>query len=549
MSTILKKNKTRLLSDDRAKIKFYVPLGLAFILLLVLNILWGQNWIDSDMSAEMVFSDLLGETGHYIASTDWYYSTEFRILYTQLIFVPLLKIIPSWAAVRVITNIITYVILVLSYFFMMKGYEKKYVALTSAILLLPISEAIAQHVQLGNTYMPHMILMFLAVGLVRRLDAEEVGSLKPLWWILLIVLSIICGASGVRYFLIIYAPLLITAFLRAYVKCGIKEGALKKWRSELRLLYIAVFSSAAAFAGYLYNAIIIRASYNFTTYETLSFATINNGIWYERVASVFGCLLEIFGYIPGGNVLSLRGVVTLAAFVMIFLMFVLVRRTSEDVFGGSGALGRDDVYTTEDTEDMFFIHYFVSSFAIMAFFLTFTDTTLTPRYFSTCIYMALPVLVIWLGRESEQAVRQVFMTVLAGCLMLSTLKISYSLMTTDKNEGRREVVEYILSDPGKFGYRGYSFFEDSNVLMELSDGELTVTALNKDSFDIFRWSTAVSFPGDLQILTMDSMPRDFYVFPEGTDVSGVDGILILEATVGGYDIYLGYINNFSFVTN
>lgn len=529
------------MADDREKIKFVIPLCLSFVLLLVLNILWGQNWIDSDMSAEMVFSNVLGETGHYIASTHWYYSTEFRILYTQLIFVPLLKIIPSWAVVRIITNMITYVILVLSYFFMMKGYEKKYIYLTSSVLLLPISEAIAQHVQMGNTYMPHIILMFLSIGLVRRVEAEEARNRKVLWYLILIALSVVCGASGVRYFLIIYAPLLITAFLRAYVKCGIKEGALKKWRSELGLIKIAVISSAAAFAGYVYNVVIIRQSYQFTTYETLSFATINNGIWYERVASVFGCLLEIFGYIPGGSVLSLRGVVTMIAFVMIVLTYLLVKRTSEDVFGGSGALGRDDVYTDADMSDMFFIHFFVAGFAVMAFFLTFTDTTLTPRYFSTCIYMALPILTIWLDREGEPAVKQVFIIVLAGCLALSTLKISYSMATNDKNAARREVVEYILSDPQKFGYRGFSFFADSNVLVELSDGKLTVSALNEESFDSFNWSTAVLFPGDLTIITTDSLPDYFYVFPAGTDVTGIEGKLYFADTVAGYDIYTGYI--------
>ena len=316
---------------------------------------------------------------------------------------------------------------------------------------------------------------------------------------------------------------------------------MKKWRGELGLFKIAVVSSAAAFAGYIFNSIVIRQSYQFTTYETLSFATINNGIWYERVASVFGCLLEIFGYIPGGSVLSLRGVVTMIAFVLIVLMYLLVKRTSEDVFGGSGALGRDDVYTDADMADMFFIHYFIAGFAVMAFFLTFTDTTLTPRYFSTCIYMALPILIIWLDRESEPAVKKVFILILAGCLALSTLKISYSMATNDKNEARREVVEYILSDPGKFGSRGYSFFADSNVLMELSDGKLTVKALTEDSFSVFKWSTAVSFTGEQTIMITDSLPDYFYIFPEGTDVSGVDGTLHFASTVAGYDIYTGYI--------
>ena len=93
-----KRNRNLFASGDRSALKFYIPLGLGFLLLLVLNIACGQNWIDSDMSAEMVFSDLLGDTGHYIASPDWYYSTEFRIVYTQLLFVPLLKIFSSWAA-------------------------------------------------------------------------------------------------------------------------------------------------------------------------------------------------------------------------------------------------------------------------------------------------------------------------------------------------------------------------------------------------------------------------------------------------------------------
>ena len=535
------------MAEDRAMLRYCIPLVLASVLLLVLNILWGQNWIDSDMSAEMVFSHLLGETGHYIATDNWYYSTEFRILYTQLIFVPLLKFIPSWAVVRVITNIITYVILILSYFFMMKGYDRKYIALTSAVLLLPVSEAIAQHMQLGNTYMPHMILMFLSLGLVRRLDASEAGKIRVLWWILLAVLSFICGASGVRYFLIIYAPLVITAFLRGYRKCGICEGALKKWRGELRIFKIAFFASAAAFAGYIVNTVYIRSIYQFTTYETLSFATINSGIWYERVASVVGCLLEIFGYIPGGSVLSLRGVVTMAAFAMIVLMIIMVKRTSEEVFGGSGALGRDELYTDADTFDMFFIHYFMAGFGVMAFFLIFTDTTLTPRYFSTCIYMALPVLVIWLDRERETAVRQVYIICLTACLALSTLKITYSLATVDKNAARREVAEYIMSDPVKFGRVGFSLFADSNVLMEMSDGKLTVTALNDDLSGRFTWSTAVEFPEFFRESIKDSLPVYFLVFPEGTDISELylDGVYQYDSTVAGYDIYYGPAYDFS----
>ena len=526
---IPKNSKGRLSADERSDIKFYIPLALSFFLLLVLNIVWGQNWIDSDMSAEMVFSDLLGDTGHYIASPDWYYSTEFRIAYTQLLFVPLLRICGSWAAVRVITNLFFYVFLVLSYFFMMYGYERKFVALTSSVLLLPISETIAQHMQFGNTYMSHMILMFLCVGLVRRIDAGEFSrNRKLVLGIILGLLSLVCGASGVRYFLMIYAPLVLTGIWRMYRVCGISEGALVKWRSNMKLFWIAAASSAAALVGYVYNTVFIRSNYIFTTYESVSFVPVNNGIWYERVASVIGCLLEIFGYIPGGSVLSLRGVVTVAAFVMIFLMFYMVRRTAMDVTQGTDTLGSAMSYSLSDKSDLFFIHYFVSGFAVMTFFLTFTDTTLTPRYFSSCIYMALPVLVIWMVRENESALRQVYLIALSLCLVLSVLKISYSLATNDKNASRAEVAQYLI-DNGLV--HGYTLYDDSNILVELTDGELEVGALTGELDSFFLWSTPARFYGE------SIAAGDFIVLPEGMNASKINSA-VYKATVSGYDIYV-----------
>ena len=83
MTSTKKINKNYLSEREKISFKYFIPLALSFLLLILLNILFGQNWIDSDMSAEMVFSDLLSDTGHFIASPDWYYSTEFRILYTQ----------------------------------------------------------------------------------------------------------------------------------------------------------------------------------------------------------------------------------------------------------------------------------------------------------------------------------------------------------------------------------------------------------------------------------------------------------------------------------
>lgn len=67
----------------------YILLGATLLLLLGLNIISQDHWLDSDMAAEMIFSRILAGEHRIISTTNWYYSTEFRVLYTQLIMGPL----------------------------------------------------------------------------------------------------------------------------------------------------------------------------------------------------------------------------------------------------------------------------------------------------------------------------------------------------------------------------------------------------------------------------------------------------------------------------
>ena len=90
-------------------------LAAVLLLLLSLNVFWGDHWIDSDMAAEMIFSRLLAQEGKWIATENWYYSTEFRVLYTQLIMTPLFHVLSDWHVIRVLTNMITYLFMPVSY--------------------------------------------------------------------------------------------------------------------------------------------------------------------------------------------------------------------------------------------------------------------------------------------------------------------------------------------------------------------------------------------------------------------------------------------------
>ncbi|MCI9072572.1 MAG: hypothetical protein HFH80_07135, partial [Lachnospiraceae bacterium] len=190
-------------------------LGAVLLLLLVMNLLWGDHWIDSDMAAEMIFSRLLAQEGKWIATENWYYSTEFRVLYTQLVMVPLFHVLGDWHVIRVLTNLVTYLLLLGAYFYCMKPLkiQRSTVIFTSVILLLPFSETFLTHMQLGNTYMWHVILILMAFGMFLRLSQPREGGVpgRVAMGVLYMALSVVCGLSGVRYLLALQVPLCITA--------------------------------------------------------------------------------------------------------------------------------------------------------------------------------------------------------------------------------------------------------------------------------------------------------------------------------------------------
>ena len=61
----------------------------------------------------------------------------------------------------------------------------------------------------------------------------------------------------------------------------------------------------------------ISHKYVFQTYGATNFIALYHGVLFDRIQNAVGCLLMLFGYIPDKGFLSLRGVVTMAAFVLL----------------------------------------------------------------------------------------------------------------------------------------------------------------------------------------------------------------------------------------
>lgn len=494
----------------------------AFLILIVVNICWGSHWINSDMAAEMIFSELLAEEGHLIATPDWYYSTEFRVLYTQLIMVPLHHIFEDWQTIRVITNVVFYIMMLASFYFACKPLciKKRNVRLCALALLVPVSEAVMTHLQMGNTYMSHVILCFVTFGLFLRLCDRDMGLWKQtgnlqcqsetaataagpkraLWKlmvysVLYAVLCVILGISGVRYLLDLLVPLLLTGFVFV-----IRSGGFQAFRQEpgreslgsmlgteqMRYFFVGLAGVILGGIGYLINALRISKIYQFQTYDTTNFIVVHEGEFWDRVQNALGELLQMFGYIENKPFLSLRGAITILAFVMIAVLgFVWVK-----CLRYSGVQSTALVEPVEQNHRRFTVLFAGVNFVLHIFVFVFTTSTMVDRYYIPIVIFFLLVLAIFMEWEGLAFDRVAVCLILGASLALAGLKTCYSFITNDKNAERYEMAEYLVQEGYTFGYASYW---NSNIMTEVSDGALEMANLwSLETMGDFKWSSKVS---------------------------------------------------------
>ena len=80
----------------------------------------GTYFIDSDMSSELVLAKLLSEQGGILAE-NWFYSTEIKVLNSQIFIAPLFWIFKSWATVRWVGTAVMLALLIAASLFALRS--------------------------------------------------------------------------------------------------------------------------------------------------------------------------------------------------------------------------------------------------------------------------------------------------------------------------------------------------------------------------------------------------------------------------------------------
>ena len=126
---------------------------LCFINLAVFLSDCSGKMLDSDMSSELVLGKLLADKGGLL-STDWYYSTEVRVLNTQIVYKTLFEFTDNWHLLRYLGSLINALILVVcgGYLTFTMGLKKYIPFITGAFFYLFLSSILISYFSAATTF-------------------------------------------------------------------------------------------------------------------------------------------------------------------------------------------------------------------------------------------------------------------------------------------------------------------------------------------------------------------------------------------------------------
>ena len=134
--------------------------AVCFALLVVDWCCWAPNRLDADMASRTKGANLLAQEGG-VMSTNWYYSTELRVLNTQLVMAPLFRLFTSWHTVRVVGSVVL-ILLYLAAWFWFGRSAKPSTAGGAGLLVLPYGALYRQST--GRfCYIPHIAISFVVL--------------------------------------------------------------------------------------------------------------------------------------------------------------------------------------------------------------------------------------------------------------------------------------------------------------------------------------------------------------------------------------------------
>lgn len=448
----------------------YTWLAACFAFTLTAIALWGNNWLDSDLAAELILSHLLAKEGKLLTD-NWFYSTELRVLNSQIIWSLLFKFLDDWHTVRVIGTGVCYGILLCSYLYLAKSIKlTKRVALFSAsFLFIPTSHQYLMYGLNGLYYISYITISFFIYGLFMTvINTKKIYSI-----ILVLILSFITAIGGLRYVLNIYLPIFLTAIFVLLKKYSNHKGISK---DGIFNVFVGTLILACGTGGAFINHVLHKYFY-FHAYDP-QFVNFK----FVRIEQIIGGALGVFGFYSNTKLFSPLILNNITALMLLcgtlFSIYTLQKKNTE----------RNCIYLSS---------FLAINFLLITGVYLFSDMEYETRYLLPILIYCIPLFSLCY-QYSKRSLVKYFIISCAALLIISTHQNYSKIIYQNPSAHDIQVVKFLLDNDI---HKGYATFWSSNNIVGLSNGKIKSihfsNIINKDNnnmslSDRMRWLTTVS---------------------------------------------------------
>lgn len=431
----------------------YYLFWLLFIIGIVYLFVYLNNkmncFLDSDMSSELVYAKLLNEE-HSLLSSNWFYSTEIRILYMQLIFAPLFSFTNNWHIVRIVGTYILIILLLASLYYLLYSLDmKKSFPLIALFFILPLSEDYFYYVLSGAFYISHLIILFLSISLTLQC-IKSTKKKKSIYMTILAILSFLAGLGGFRLLFCLYIPLVISSLFLVWTN-HIKIVDLKD-NDKFKLFIISMIQLVFAFIGCIINRKIFASHYSFLGFGELSFT----GFSLKGFETTINAFLTELGY-TWSKVFSLGLINNVFVFFILFISIISFVKT----------IRKQNKQISSDLIVLFSLF----SILLNIFLYSFTNMDFVAYHnILACMLLIINVFV-YIKEESNSLYKYSYIIVLVILLLFHSTYQYKIINKTDKTASLIDVCEVLEKEKI---HNGYATFWNANVLTELSNGDIDV---------------------------------------------------------------------------
>lgn len=322
-------NMREKIAKYRLRVAAIALMVIGYFMNVIYFLLNGINLINSDSSAEMILAGLLNRNKEWVITREWIYSSELRVLNTQLIYQLGLKVFPhDWHLARTLSVALFMLIMLAAAVYLVWAFHLGDEGLlVMSMLMFPFGSWYAWNIIYASFYVPHLAISLFSLGLLARtVELGEKGKDKRahgmICLLLLLLLSFVSGFGGVRQMMVCYAPLGVAAFLLyVFRMLSGDEGMIKAITSasnERRGLVIAAFCGLFNALGYLVNLYILAGRYQFFNYSDTVFEEFS----ISRLLDTLSDYIELIGWEGGASILSTRGITCVVGLGMMILCWI-----------------------------------------------------------------------------------------------------------------------------------------------------------------------------------------------------------------------------------